>query len=215
MRPRRLADARRKLVSGSRLGSSSGRGQHMNDHSRATPDAASVVGHAELAAKRSAVDAQGALKNLPIDGLAFRPTRPVPHEDGHLTEVARASWGELAAPIVQVHVTTTLVGRVRAWGLHQRLTDRLFVVSGLVKIVVFDGRVGSPTAGRINEFTVSERNPGLLVIPPNLYHGWKNIGMHEAVIINMPDRMYDYERPDALDLPWDSEAAARLIPYRW
>jgi dTDP-4-dehydrorhamnose 3,5-epimerase len=116
---------------------------------------------------------------------------------------------------VQVHVTTTLVGRVRAWGLHQRLTDRLFVVSGLVKIVVFDGRVGSPTAGRINEFTVSERNPGLLVIPPNLYHGWKNIGTNEAVIINMPDRMYDYERPDALDLPWDSEAAARIIPYRW
>jgi dTDP-4-dehydrorhamnose 3,5-epimerase len=187
----------------------------MNDQSRVAPDAASVVGHAELAAKRSAVDAQGALKNLRIDGLTFRPTRPVPHEDGHLTEVARASWGELAAPIVQVHVTTTLVGRVRAWGLHQRLTDRLFVVSGLVKIVVFDGRVGSPTAGRINEFTVSERNPGLLVIPPNLYHGWKNIATNEAVIINMPDRMYDYERPDALDLPWDSEAAARIIPYRW
>jgi dTDP-4-dehydrorhamnose 3,5-epimerase len=27
--------------------------------------------------------------------------------------------------------------------------------------------------------------------------------------------MYDYENPDALDLPWDSDAAARIIPYQF
>jgi dTDP-4-dehydrorhamnose 3,5-epimerase len=48
-----------------------------------------------------------------------------------------------------------------------------------------------------------------------VYHGWKNIGTSEAIIINMPDRMYEYEQPDALDLPWDSEAAGRIIPYTW
>ena len=53
------------------------------------------------------------------------------------------------------------------------------------------------------------------MIPPNLYHGWKNIGTSEAIITNMPTRMYSYEEPDALDLPWDSEAAARIVPYRW
>ena len=52
-------------------------------------------------------------------------------------------------------------------------------------------------------------------MPPNLYHGWKNIGTSEAIIINMPTSMYNYEEPDALDLPWDSEAAARIIPYRF
>jgi dTDP-4-dehydrorhamnose 3,5-epimerase len=31
----------------------------------------------------------------------------------------------------------------------------------------------------------------------------------------MPDRMYEYEQPDALDLPWDSNEARRLVPYRW
>jgi dTDP-4-dehydrorhamnose 3,5-epimerase len=121
----------------------------------------------------------------------------------------------LGGPIVQVHTTTTLPGRVRAWGLHQVGTDRLFVVSGLVKIVIFDGRNGSPTYGLVNELLVSEKNPGLLIVPPNLYHGWKNLGVVEAIIINMPDHMYDYESPDALDLPWDSEAAQRIIPYRW
>jgi dTDP-4-dehydrorhamnose 3,5-epimerase len=31
----------------------------------------------------------------------------------------------------------------------------------------------------------------------------------------MPDKVYDYEAPDALDLPWDSEAAQRIVPYQW
>jgi dTDP-4-dehydrorhamnose 3,5-epimerase len=184
----------------------------VSNHDVVTPN---VTGADELLAKKSAVDQSGNLRNQAIDGVIFRPTRPVPHEDGHVTEVARASWEILRAPVVQVHITTTFPGRVRAWGLHQLGTDRLFVVNGLVKIVIFDGRKASPTFGALNEFVVSEKNPGLLLIPPNLYHGWKNIGNCEAIIINMPDRVYDYEQPDALDLPWDSETAARIVPYRW
>lgn len=174
-----------------------------------------IRGLDELVAKQSAVNETGKLRAPQLSGVLFRPTRPVAHDDGVVSEVARASWQELAAPIVQVHLTTTLPGRVRAWGLHRLTSDRLFVVSGLVQFVVFDGREASPTFGEIFELKVSEKNPGLLIIEPNLYHGWKNIGVSEAVIINMPDRMYDYEAPDALDLPWDSEAARRLIPYQW
>ena len=174
-----------------------------------------VVGGAELLAKRSAVDASGELRRLPIAGVEFRPTRSVPHEDGFLTEVARGSWEVLDRPITQVHITTTFPDRIRAWGLHQVSIDRLFVVSGLVKMVVFDGRLDSPTHGHLTELVVSERNPGLLVIAPDLYHGWKNIGVTEATIINMPTEMYNYEAPDALDLPWDSAAAKDLIPYTW
>lgn len=178
-------------------------------------DIPDVIGATELVAKQSDVNSQGALRNEPIEGVVFRPTRPVPHDDGHVTEVARASWDVLGRPVVQVHITTTLPGRVRAWGLHQLGTDRLFVVSGLIRIVVFDGRNSSATRGRLNVFTISEKNPGLLIVPSNLYHGWKNIGATEAAIINMPDRMYDYAAPDALDLPWDSEAARRIVPYQW
>jgi len=31
----------------------------------------------------------------------------------------------------------------------------------------------------------------------------------------MPDRAYLHDAPDALDLPWDSEAARSTIPYVW
>lgn len=165
--------------------------------------------------KRSAVDHRGALRQRPVEGVVFRPTRPVCHEDGVLTEVTRATWPEMDQPVVQTHVTTTLPGRIRAWGLHQRSTDRLFVVKGLVSIVVFDPREGSATRGVINEFKVSERNPALLIIPPGLFHGWKVIGTDEAFIINMPSLCYDYDNPDAHDLPYDAPHAADIVPWRW
>jgi dTDP-4-dehydrorhamnose 3,5-epimerase len=174
-----------------------------------------VVGGAELVAKQSAVTKLGELRTVPIEGVTFRPTRPVPHDDGHVAEVARADWPIIGGPVLQVHTTTTFPGRIRAWGLHQQSTDRLFVVEGLVQFAVFDGRDGSPTHGRLNIFTVSSKNPGLLVIAPNLYHGWKNIGLNEAIIINMPTSMYNHDAPDELDLPWDSEAAQRIIPFRF
>ena len=86
------------------------RGEAPN-HVPVTPN---VIGVDELLSKKSAVDQSGNLRNQPIDGVIFRPTRPVPHEDGHVTEVARASWEILQAPVVQVHITTTFPGRVRA-----------------------------------------------------------------------------------------------------
>jgi dTDP-4-dehydrorhamnose 3,5-epimerase len=88
-------------------------------------------------------------------------------------------------------------------------------VKGLVSIVVYDARETSPTCGLVNEFRVSERNPGLLVIPPNLYHGWKNLGIDEAFIINMPSAQYSHDEPDALDLPYDTANAIELVPFRW
>jgi dTDP-4-dehydrorhamnose 3,5-epimerase len=176
---------------------------------------AGCVGADVLVAKHSAVDAEGALQQHLIDGLQFHAVRPVPHEDGTLAEMARVAWPEVDQPIVQVHLTTTYPGRTRAWGLHQRSTDRLFVVKGLVRIVVYDARKASPTFDMVNEFKVSERNPGLLVIPPNLYHGWKNIGVDEAFIVNMPSVQYDHEHPDALDLDYESLGAHEIVPFRW
>jgi dTDP-4-dehydrorhamnose 3,5-epimerase len=182
---------------------------------RAPSSRSPVQGLDATVRKRSEVGSRGELRIEPIEGLRVRLTRPVAHEDGHLIEIARSTWDVLDAALVQVHMTTTFPGRVRAWGLHRRTVDRLFVASGLVRVVCYDGRTESPTYGRINELSFSDRNPGLLVIPPNVYHGWKNIGVTESIVINMPTSPYDYDQPDSFDLPWDTEAARTLIPYTW
>jgi dTDP-4-dehydrorhamnose 3,5-epimerase len=93
--------------------------------------------------------------------------------------------------------------------------DRLFAATGSLCIVCYDGRRGSPTFGCVNEFMLGERNQGLIVIPPGVYHGWKNVGADEATIVSMPSELYDHDGPDRWELPWDSDAARRIIPYQW
>lgn len=178
-------------------------------------DRTAIDGTAAMTEKFSRVDRNGTWRAPHIDGVEFRPTRPVPHEDGFVTEVARRDWPAIDADITQVHVSSTLPGRVRAWGLHLASTDRLFVVSGLVSIVVHDRRNGSATFGTTAEYRVSERNPGIVIIPPGVHHGWKNIGTEEAFVLNLPSVPYDHEGPDALDLPYDDPRASELVPWRW
>jgi dTDP-4-dehydrorhamnose 3,5-epimerase len=62
---------------------------------------------------------------------------------------------------------------------------------------------------------MSDRSPGLVVIPHSLYHGWKNIGTTELFMINMPTQQYEYETPDALDLPYDAPETSAIVPFRW
>ena len=157
----------------------------------------------------------GAPRVQPIEGVILRLARPASHAHGHLTEVLRDDWRVTDAPLVQVTITTTFPGRVRAWGLHEFTTDRLFAATGSLCIVCYDGRLTSPTYGTVNEFFLGERNQGLVVIAPGVYHGWKNIGPDDASIVSMPSRLYDHESPDRFELTWDSPEAQRIIPYVW
>ena len=174
-----------------------------------------VEGFTSASPRQSLMTAAGALRLDPIDGVQYRPARPVSHHHGHLTEVFRADWGLTEAPVVQVNLTTTFPGRIRAWGIHRLTVDRLFAPTGSLCIVCYDGRRGSPTFGCVNELMLGERNQGLIVIPPGVYHGWKNIGPEEATIVSMPSELYNHDGPDRWELPWDSDAARRIIPYQW
>src|SRR5579862_6479068 len=174
-----------------------------------------VEGFDSASPKRSLTDSDGALRIDLIAGVRFRLARPVSHKQGHLTEAFRADWDITDAPIAQVSVSVTCPGQVRAWGIHQATIDRLFAASGALCVVCYDGRQDSPTFGRINEFFLGTRSQGLIVIPPLVYHGWKNIGDDEAAIVSMPSCVYNYDQPDRWELAWDSPAARSLIPYQW
>jgi dTDP-4-dehydrorhamnose 3,5-epimerase len=174
-----------------------------------------VEGFGSALARRSHTTAAGTLRLAPIQGVQYRLTRPVSHHHGHLSEAFRLDWQLATVPILQVNLTTTFSGHVRAWGIHRNTVDRLFAATGSLCIVCYDGRRGSSTFGAINEFMLGARNQGLVVIPPGIYHGWKNIGADEAIIVSMPSRLYDHDGPDRWELDWQSEEAQRTIPYKW
>ncbi len=147
----------------------------------------------------------------PIDGVRFKEVKHVPTEYGRLTEIFRLDWGLDEKEVGQVFQLQLAPGFVSAWHAHESTTDRLFVNSGLVKLVLFDGRPQSPTQGRINEFRVGDPRPTLISIPPKVWHGLKNIGIENAHVLNLVDQAYDYEEPDHWSLPPDTAE----IPYRF
>ena len=145
-----------------------------------------------------------------IDGVRTKKLKVIPDERGRLMEMLRSD-DELFRGFGQAYLTTAYPGVVKAWHYHRLQTDHFVVVRGMMKVVLYDDREGSPTRGEVNEFFLGEHNPTLLQIPPRVLHGFKNIGTEEALVVNLPDRVYDYQQPDEYRTdPHDND-----IPYDW
>jgi len=117
---------------------------------------------------------------------------------GSLIELVRSD--EIDGNIQQVYLTTIRPGVIKAWHLHEKQTDRMMLVSGLVRFVVWDSNAEENTK---LDLIVDSRDPYLIIIPPNLYHGFQNIGNTEAMIINSPDALYNRKSPDEHRIPYN------------
>ena len=145
-----------------------------------------------------------------IDGAALFEMRNVLGPQGHLTEIYRADWKLDEAGVEQVFQSLFEPGGVSAWHAHEHTRDRLFVASGAMRIVLYDARVDSPSFGRVNEFRLGSLRPGVVSVPPKVWHGVENLSSGPALLLNLVDRAYRYEGPDHFRLPADSDQ----IPYR-
>jgi dTDP-4-dehydrorhamnose 3,5-epimerase len=145
-----------------------------------------------------------------IEGVALVEVRNVLGDTSHVTEIFRRDWLGEQAEIDQIFQVTLQGHGVTAWHTHLATTDRLFVNHGLAKVVLYDGRPDSATHGQVNEFRLGEIRPGLVVVPPGVWHGVRNLRAEPSTIINVVDRAYTYEDPDHWRLPPDSPK----IPYR-
>jgi dTDP-4-dehydrorhamnose 3,5-epimerase len=145
-----------------------------------------------------------------IDGIKLKKLKVIPDERGRLMEILRSD-DELFIKFGQLYITTAYPGAVKAWHYHKKQTDSFCVIKGMMKIVVYDEREGSPTKGEVNEFFLGEHNPSLLQIPKGLWHGFKCISETEAICLNCPTEVYDYKQPDE----YRADPHQSHIPYDW
>lgn len=145
-----------------------------------------------------------------IDGVKTKPLRVIPDERGRLMEMLRCD-DEVFQKFGQVYLTTAYPGVVKAWHYHKIQTDNFVVVKGMMKIVLYDDRAGSPTRGQVNEFFLGDFNPTLLQIPPMVWHGFKCISTDEAMVVNCPTEPYNREHPDE----YRADPHQNDIPYDW
>lgn len=145
-----------------------------------------------------------------IDGVKTKALRLIPDERGWLMEILRADEADLFTKFGQVYVSATYPGAVKAWHYHKAQVDNFACVEGMVKLVLVDTRPGSPTQGAVNEFFVGSLNPTLVQVPPLVYHGWKCVSEHLALVVNAPTEPYRHGDPDEYRLEPHG-----TLPYDW
>jgi dTDP-4-dehydrorhamnose 3,5-epimerase len=145
-----------------------------------------------------------------IDGVIVKPLKVISDERGRLMEILRSDDPHFQK-FGQVYLTTAYPGVVKAWHYHRNQQDTFAVVKGMLKLVLYDSRDGSPTKGLVNELFLGEHAPIFVVVPKLVFHGFKGIGTEEALVINVPTEVYDYKNPDEFRAPPHTPD----IPYDW
>lgn len=102
---------------------------------------------------------------------------------------------------------------IRGFHGHRELWDYFCIIMGRAKFVLIDCRVsiaGKPNAayGKVMEFFLSDRTPGLLVVPPGVYHGWKSY-VPNTILSSTGSHLYDPKNPDEVRVPYNS------FGYNW
>ena len=131
-----------------------------------------------------------------IDGVTLTPLSIHRDERGAFCEVARAS--QLPEPPVQLSHSFMHAGVAKAWHIHVRQWDYWYLVTGRLKVVLYDMRfghdvnfvesLGENTSGASQELILGDEFT-LLHIPPGVAHGCK--ALSDCHLIYLTSREYD------------------------
>ena len=143
-----------------------------------------------------------------IDGVAVRPLRRIPDERGTVMHMLRADDPHFEK-FGEIYFSTVYPGVVKGWHRHQRMTLNYAVVSGLVKLALYDDRPGSKTHGEVMELFVGDQNYALVTVPPMVWNGFKGVAPAPSIVANCATIPHDPTEIERLD------PASPTIPYRW
>lgn len=111
-------------------------------------------------------------------------------------DFSRPFWNAPQEPVVHGYLFTIRPGRIKGWGMHRRQADRYVVASGHLRVVLHDGRDGSPDFGRFTEIHFTPETPGLVYIPQGVWHATQNYGKTLGRVFNLPTARFDSRDPD-------------------
>lgn len=143
-----------------------------------------------------------------IHDLRITPLRRIPDERGAVLHMLRSDDAAFEQ-FGEIYFSMVYPGVVKGWHRHRRMTLNYAVPVGMVKLVCYDDRAGSPTAGVVQELHVGELNYVLVTIPPLILNGFKGEGTVPALVANCATEPHDPDEIERLD------PAAGRIPYDW
>lgn len=143
-----------------------------------------------------------------IHGVSVRPLARIPDERGMVMCMLRRDDPNFEK-FGEIYFSVVYPGVIKGWHLHRRMTLNYAVVSGMIKLVLYDDRPDSSTRGELMELFAGEQQYVLITIPPLVWNGFKGIGAAPAIVANCATEPHDPEEIERLD-PFTLS-----IPYRW
>ena len=110
------------------------------------------------------------------------------------------------------YLSITKPGIVRGPHEHKFQTDGfVFVGSGNFELHLWDNRKDSKTKDEYMKLEVGENNPVLVIVPPGIVHGYKNISNVDGWCINLPDKLYrgERKREEVDEVRWENNPEAK------
>ncbi len=127
-------------------------------------------------------------KNM-INNIIIKKINKYEDERGWLAEVYRAD--EINYKPVMTYISATKPGVIRGPHEHKYQSDYfIFIGPGDFELHLWDRQKNSPTNGEYLKIEVGENNPTLVIVPPEVVHGYKCISKITAYSINLPNKLY-------------------------
>jgi dTDP-4-dehydrorhamnose 3,5-epimerase len=143
-----------------------------------------------------------------IEGVTIVPLKKIPDERGTILHMLRRSDPHFLQ-FGEIYFSTVYRGVVKGWHKHREMTLNYACVFGRIKLVLYDERPDSPTAGERLEVFLGPDHHALVVIPPDVWNGFKGMSDPFAVLANCCTHEHDPTRSTRLD-PFQNH-----IPYDW
>jgi dTDP-4-dehydrorhamnose 3,5-epimerase len=143
-----------------------------------------------------------------IDGVLVQPLRRIADERGSVMHMLKETDPHFER-FGEIYFSTVYPGVVKGWHIHDRMALNYAVPHGMIKLVLYDDREGSPTHGEVQEIFVGEQNHVLVHVPARVWNGFKGLGAGAAVVANCSTIPHDPAEIHRLDPHVNS------IPYDW
>jgi dTDP-4-dehydrorhamnose 3,5-epimerase len=143
-----------------------------------------------------------------ISGVKITPLKQIIDERGKVMLMMRNDDAYFKK-FGEIYFSCTHPGVVKAWHMHKKMTLNYAIISGQLKIVLFDDRKKSSTKGAIQEIYMSTENYFLLSVPPLVWNGFKGIGTETSIVANCSDIPHDPGEMIRIS------PNSKKIPYKW
>lgn len=143
-----------------------------------------------------------------INGVQIIPLKRIPDERGTIMHMMRTTDPHFQQ-FGEIYFSTIYNDVVKGWHLHREMTLNYACVHGRIKLVIFDDREGSSTRGELMEIFLGPDNYSLVIIPPEVWNGFKGMSEPLSIVANCCTHAHDPSRSSRLD-PFENH-----IPYNW